>query len=314
MSFLGKTTFWANLHAQHCWLCHVIYSDMLNMYHSPAQLFLFTFLFQCNVSFRGCPDCIRVWSPCIVLFLMWLILLMLCTIIGSLIFRVLGLLYPVMAPGLVLCTRCILPCKNSRELHSCCIKWPFGCLVWWSPYTWTKVLLKLIYVMKVVQPLFSFHTSLPHFECDLKAWYYSSSSIHAYWSQCGSWIFIMGKVDCKVKSTSSHSSDCISSLLSTENGCVGILTYQLMSAILYLGKSTTSLGLGVECFQPPLDISGGFCVSSSSFNSPGSIKVPVKTCLRSIQTTYSGGTLLDGGFLASHSSQHVGKYLLIVPS
>ena len=32
------------------------------------------------------------------------------------------------------------------------------------------------------------------------------------------------------------------------------------------------------------------------------------TCHRSIQTFDSSGTMLDGGSLASHSSQHVGRY------
>ena len=29
----------------------------------------------------------------------------------------------------ILCTRFILPCKNSSLLYSCCIKWPFSYLV-----------------------------------------------------------------------------------------------------------------------------------------------------------------------------------------
>ena len=37
-----------------------------------------------------------------------------------------GFSSPVVAPCLVLCTRCILPCKNSRLLHSCCRKWSFS--------------------------------------------------------------------------------------------------------------------------------------------------------------------------------------------
>ena len=58
------------------------------------------------------------------------------------------------APGLFLCSRCILLFKKSRLLHSCYLKWPFGYQVRWLPYTWTVVLLKLIYVIKVVQHLF----------------------------------------------------------------------------------------------------------------------------------------------------------------
>ena len=46
MSFLGKTTLCASGHAQLYWLCYVIQSDMLNVYHSPGHLFL---LFQLSL-------------------------------------------------------------------------------------------------------------------------------------------------------------------------------------------------------------------------------------------------------------------------
>ena len=52
--------------------------------------------------------------------------------------------YPVVEPDLFLCTRFILPCKNSRLFHYGCVKWPFGCLVRWQAYIWIIVLLKLI--------------------------------------------------------------------------------------------------------------------------------------------------------------------------
>ena len=37
---MGKATFCANGHAQLCQLCHVKQSDVLNVYHSQAHLFL----------------------------------------------------------------------------------------------------------------------------------------------------------------------------------------------------------------------------------------------------------------------------------
>ena len=40
MSFLGKANFCTNGHSQLWYLCHVIQSDMLSVYHSPKQLFL----------------------------------------------------------------------------------------------------------------------------------------------------------------------------------------------------------------------------------------------------------------------------------
>ena len=80
-----------------------------------------------------------------------------------------------------------------------------------------------------------------------------------------------------------------------------------MSVILHLEKFPISGCLGVECLQPFLNISRELCVSASSFSSPGSVKVPSRMCHRSVQTSYSKGTLLDGDTLASHHSQHVGS-------
>ena len=85
-----------------------------------------------------------------------------------------------------------------------------------------------------------------------------------------------------------------------------------MPALFHFGKSTTSGGLGVECLQPSLDFSGKLCVSSSSSGPSGSVQVFGRTCQQSTQTFDSGGTMLDGGPLASHSSQHVGRCSLAV--
>ena len=80
-----------------------------------------------------------------------------------------------------------------------------------------------------------------------------------------------------------------------------------MPALLLLGNASTSGGLGVECLQPSLDVSGKLCVSSSCISSFCSVQVFGRTCQRSTQTLDSGGTMLDGGSLASHSCQHVGR-------
>ena len=53
-------------------------------------------------------------------------------------------------------------------------------------------------------------------------------------------------------------------------------------------------------------------VFPSSINSSSVGHVSIRTCHKSIQTSYSSGTILDGGSLASHSSQHVGKCSLLV--
>ena len=104
MSFLGKPTFCADGHAQLCWLCHVIQSDMLKVYYSLAHFFLFfTFLFLFCISFRGCLNGNSVQYPCNFLFMIWLLLLMLHPIMWPFIFRVLQFPSPVVASGLVLC-------------------------------------------------------------------------------------------------------------------------------------------------------------------------------------------------------------------
>ena len=81
-----------------------------------------------------------------------------------------------------------------------------------------------------------------------------------------------------------------------------------MPALLHLENSTTSGGLGVECLQPPMDISGRLCVSSSCITSFSSFQVSGRTCHRSTQTFDSDSTMLDGGSLTSQSSQHVGRH------
>ena len=63
-----------------------------------------------------------------------------------------------------------------------------------------------------------------------------------------------------------------------------------------------------SCFQPYLDILDKLCVSFSCISSFSSVQVPGRTCQRPTQTFDSGGTMLGGGSLASHSSQHVGRY------
>ena len=117
MSFLGKTTFCANGHAQFYHLCCVIQSVMLNVYHSPAHLFFhFTFLFK---------HCIRLGnSLCRIVFSPFVLASSSCvyhnrcyTIHWDFIFWVLDFLYPVVEPGLGLWVRFLLPCKNSRLLH-----------------------------------------------------------------------------------------------------------------------------------------------------------------------------------------------------
>ena len=85
--------------------------------------------------------------------------------------------------------------------------------------------------------------------------------------------------------------------------------YQSILAQLYFGISTSSGSLRIECFSTtPGHIRHTLCVSYLHLSCPGPVPFSGKTCHRSIQTSYSSGTLLDGGSLASHSSNHVGRH------
>ena len=134
------------------------------------------------------------------------------------------------------------------------------------------------------------------------------SSIHSYPSQCGCQLSIMGSVVAWMPSSSSHCPSGFSSFRSIRGWSVGILPYHSMSALLHLGNPITSGGLGVDCLQPSLKVSGMLCLSSSCINFSSSVQVPGRTCQRSTQTFDSDGTMLDWGSLASHSSQHVSKH------
>ena len=70
--------------------------------------------------------------------------------------------------------------------------------------------------------------------------------------------------------------------------------------------------LWVECLQPSLDISGKLYIFSSCISSSSSVQVPGRTCQRSTEMFDSGGTMLDGGSLAPHISQHVGRHSSVV--
>ena len=90
-------------------------------------------------------------------------------------------------------------------------------------------------------------------------------------------------------------------------GPTGIFSFYSMPALFHFENSTTSGGLGVECLQPSLDFSGKLCFSSSSSSFSSSVQVSGRTHQQSTQTFDSGGTMLDGGCLASYSSHNGGR-------
>ena len=213
-----------------------------------------------------------------------------------------GLLFQLVDPGLVLCVGFILPCRSFRSLPWCCVEWLSTYLVRWLHCIWITAWQKFICVIRVVHGLLFFPGwPTTYWLSDWQAQYYSYSSIHSYPSHCGSWLSVTGSVASGLACSPSDGSSSFSPLGPPRCGSAGILQYHSMPALLHLGNSTTFGGLGVECLQPFLDIWGKLCflhcISSSS-----SVQVSGRTCQRSSQTFDFGGTMLNGGSLASHST------------
>ena len=120
----------------------------------------------------------------------------------------------------------------------------------------------------------------------------------------------MGKVGPRLESSSLHGPSNFPTYGLTIGGSVGFLTHQSMSALLHSGKTFSSRSFGVECVQPSVEVSGELCVSTPCINSV--VQVVRGTCYKLIQTSYSGGAMLDGEFVASHSSQHFGRHYSLI--
>ena len=114
--------------------------------------------------------------------------------------------------------------------------------------------------------------------------------------------------------SSSGGSGSFSPLGPSRGGLPGIFLFYSMPTLFHCGNSTACGGLGVECLQPSLEISGKLCVSSSGSGPSYSVQVSSRTCQQSTQTFTSGGSMLDGGSLASHSFQHAGRCSAVLPS
>ena len=91
---------------------------------------------------------------------------------------------------------------------------------------------------------------------------------------------------------------------SSRGGPASIFLFHSVPALLHL-ESPLPLGA--------LDVSGKLCVSSSRISSSSSVQVSGRACQRSTWLFDSGGTMLDGGSLTLHSSQHLGRHSSAVP-
>ena len=125
--------------------------------------------------------------------------------------------------------------------------------------------------------------------------------------QCGGQLSVLGLVASRVAPSPLGGSGSFSPLGPSRGGPPGIFSFYSMSALFDFGNSTACGGLGVECLQPSLEFSGKLCVSFSGSGPSCSVQVSSRTCQQSTQTFTTGGTILDGGSLASHSSQHAGR-------
>ena len=108
--------------------------------------------------------------------------------------------------------------------------------------------------------LFSFQNNLPYIESGQQAQYYFYSNKQTYPYQYESQLSIMGKVGCRIASSSSQSPSGISILGSTRGVSVSILLYQSMSPLLHLEEIINSGCLRVDFFQPPSEVSGVLCI------------------------------------------------------
>ena len=131
--------------------------------------------------------------------------------------------------------------------------------------------------------------------------------IHSYPPQCGGRFSVLGLVASRVAPSSSGGSGSFLPLRPSRHGPPGIFSFYSMPALFHFGNSAASWGLGVECLQPSLEFLGKLCVSSSGSGPSCSVQVSSRTCQWSTQTFTSGGSMLDGGSLASHSTQQAGR-------
>ena len=97
----------------------------------------------------------------------------------------------------------------------------------------------------------------------------------------------------------------------SRGGPTGIISFYSMPALFHLGNSTTSGPLVLNAFSHPWIFQVSYVFPPSALV-PLSVQVSGRTCQWSTLISDSGGTMLDGGSLASHSSQHVGRCSLAV--
>ena len=183
----------------------------------PPCFLLFTFPLQVFVYWNGYLICNRAQFLCNFQFLMWLLILMPCPLIGPFIFR--GLVYHcwLVDPGQVLCVGLILPCRSFRLLPWCCLECLSTYLVRRLPCIWITVLQKHICLIKMVQCLLFF----PDWPAGY--WVWLTSMVLLLFQQSGGWLSVPGPDASRVASSPSGGSSSFSALGSTRGRSAGIL-------------------------------------------------------------------------------------------
>ena len=234
--------------------------------------------------------------------------------LGLFIFRVLVCHYQLVDLGHVVCVGLILPFRSIRQLPWCCIEWLSTYLV--------KVVALHLDNSTAKAYLCNLDGTVSPVLSRLSCWILSTkvpTSIVLFLFQrtflpIWMWrLIICHRVGCFWSGIFLPQMAQVAFCLfgSTRGGSAYILPYNSMPALLHIGNTTTSGDLGIECLQPSFEVSGKVCVSSC-ISSSSSVQVCGRTCHRSTQTFDSHGAMLDGGFFASHISQHIGRHSLVV--
>ena len=310
MSFLGKANFCINGHS-HLWqLCRVIQSDMLSVYHSPTHLFS-------HVHFSPSSLCQLDW-------------------LANLQQSPVPLQFPL--PDVVIATDAT-PTRWAFYFQGSGL--PLSVSGTWSgSLSRAHIALQELQAVAVMLRRMAFCLS-----GRVVALHLDNSTAKAYLCNQGGTVSpFLSRLACQILSltdkhgvtllpayipthlnvggrfsvlgldtsgvapSTSSGSGSFSPLGPSRGGPAGIFSFYSLPALFHFGNSTASGGLGVECLQPSLEISGKLCVPSSSSGPSCSVQVSSRTCQQSTQTFTSGGSMLDGGSLASHSSQHAGRH------
>ena len=119
----GHANFCSSGYSQLWQWCHVIQSDMLNVYHSPPHLFssFSVFIFSSVLTSETAP--LASESRFLTVPSSWFCYCCECHTHSPSIFTILSFLCPWVAPGQALCAGFILPHRSLKLFNKCCIEW-----------------------------------------------------------------------------------------------------------------------------------------------------------------------------------------------